>query len=527
MFISICTPALSIALLAAGACSAPATSQAPRTDTLIQSEATGAVDFRSANWLTDRTIVNSQGEKIAVVSDLILDRGTGRVAYLVARTGTTFGLGGRAIALPYDSLRWESAGNDRFITDMTANDMGRLPEYTPANWQSLNQPAKDDGNLLRQRLATDAATPADPYGGAMDKNQGARIEGEITAVERVRTTTFGEQVLISVRDAKGTVHKVALGPSWFVNGMPAAPLRGDHVVVTGFAMPRDPDRLTVASQLQIGDRSLKLRGTDGFPVWAMRTVEVDGQTYTAPYSRYLLLSTLPGMKVDCRGNDCGKVADVVLDRVSGEVGFLSIDPNQNFLGIGDTKRMIPWSVARVTLDGTVRIDASKDMVLSTIETPSDLSTLDRGGEAAKIYKAFDVRQPQFVRSVAAATVKPDGSNAWSLRGPVVDCIESDSAMVITGTVTEWTEVKFASGVKPARALRVRVGDRQDADELVLLGPSGYMDNQKPMCAKGDAVTIDACRTTVDGQRYWIARNVTCNGNRVVLLDRNHAPVWAQ
>lgn len=64
-------------------------------------------------------VVNNNGEEIAKVSDLILDRGSGRIEYIVIKTGTTFGLGGRAVAIPYGSFQWGSAGEDRFVLAST------------------------------------------------------------------------------------------------------------------------------------------------------------------------------------------------------------------------------------------------------------------------------------------------------------------------------------------------------------------------------------------------------------------------
>jgi sporulation protein YlmC with PRC-barrel domain len=206
---------------------------------------------------------------------------------------------------------------------------------------------------------------------------------------------FGEQVMMTVLTTDGTTRKIALGPSWYVNSADAAPMRGDKVVVETLALPRDPDQLLAGTHLRTGKHELELRESNGAPVWNLNLVESGEHTYTTPYSRYLLMSTLPGMKIDCRGSDCGKVQDVVLDRNSGEIAFLSIDPNENFLGISDTKRMIPWSVATVTLRDVVRIDASKDMVLASPETPTDLATLNHGTHADRMYKAFDVPAPRF------------------------------------------------------------------------------------------------------------------------------------
>ncbi len=525
---SICIPiltALTLALVAGT--STPALAQSADTPAWQSSTVAPTVDFRSSHWLSERVVVNNNGEEIAKVSDLILDRGSGRIEYIVIKTGTTFGLGGRAVAIPYGSFRWESAGEDRFVLASTAEQLKQFPEYTPESWKAMKEVSKDEKSILRQKLAADATSASDPYFGTLDVAKQERISGEIKNVERVRTSTFGEQVEITVQTAEGPDRRIALGPSWYINGTPAAPMRGDQVVVETLALPRDPDQLLAGTEFRNGDRQMHLRGSDGSPVWALKTVESDGHVYSTPYSRYLLMSHLPGMKVDCRGSECGKVRDVILDRRSGEIGFLSIDPNQNFLGISDTKRLLPWSVATVTLDGVVRIDASKEMVLASPETPADLSALSSGTHAERVYKAFGVPAPSFEAREPVSAALPDAGNAWSARGPIITAIEHESAKSIEGKVIDITEIKFEKGIQPARAVKVRMAGDGGGEELVLLGPSWYMENQKAICQAGDSVSLDICRTTVDGRQYWIARSLECKNSRVVLIDPNNTPAWAR
>jgi sporulation protein YlmC with PRC-barrel domain len=445
---------------------------------------------------------------------------------VVITTGATFGLGGRAVAIPYGAFRWET-GKDRFLLASTAEQLKQFPEYTPESWKAMKESLKDDKNTLRQKLAADAASPSDPYAGNLDAAKKARVEGEITKVERTRTSTFGEQVVITVQPADGPARRITLGPSWYINGSAAAPMRGDKAVVDTLALPRDPDQLLAGTHLKTADRELHLRDSDGSAAWSLKTVESDGKTYSAPYSRYLLLSNLPGMTIDCRGDELGKVHDIILDRNSGEIGFLSIDPNENFLGISDTKRLVPWSVATVTIDGTVRVDASKDMVLASPETPTDLSKLNTGGTAELAYAAYKVAAPRFEAQRPVLAGAPTKDTAWAAHGSILGAIERDSAKTFQGKVIEMTEIRFEGGVQPARALKIRMAGDGNAEELVLLGPAWYMDNQKPVCRAGDSIKVDACRTTIDGRPYWIAKSVDCKDARVVLLDASNAPAWAQ
>jgi len=76
---------------------------------------TGATVFRSSRWIAERGVISNTGEAIANVTDIIIDRGTGRIDYLVLKTNTTFGLGGRMVLVPYPEFRLDPASKDRFV----------------------------------------------------------------------------------------------------------------------------------------------------------------------------------------------------------------------------------------------------------------------------------------------------------------------------------------------------------------------------------------------------------------------------
>jgi sporulation protein YlmC with PRC-barrel domain len=448
----------------------------------------------------------------------------------------------------------------------TAEQLKQYPEYTPETWKSMKDYKKDaddhkhdsDGRDKqdRDRKSTDPNRPSDPtnasdddkrhenaskqsfhqrmstdsittdaYVNSYDVSRKGRIEGVVRKVERTRVGDAGEQVIVTVEGNDGTTRRVALGPSWYVNATPAAPMRGDKVVIDTYGMKDSSDQV-VATQVRSDRHNLALRDAEGRPSWALNSVESGGRSYNRSYSRFILASDLDGKKIDCRGNECGKVEDVIIDRGSGSVAFLSIDPNENFLGIGDKKRLVPWSVATVNLDGTVHIDASKDMVLATMETPKDLHTLNSDAQVERISTAYNVDAPRFepVKYVAADR---DMHDSWAPNGTVLKAIEKDSTKTITGTVTGFTDVKFTNGVNNARAMKVRMEGNQNSEELVLIGPSWYMENQKVVCDSGDAVKMEVCRTNIDGKRYWMAKTIDCNENRVVILSGNNTPTWTQ
>lgn len=104
-----------------------------------------------------------------------------------------------------------------------------------------------------------------------------------------------------------------------------------------------------------------------------------------------LASALRGAEIRCAADECGKVDDLIVEVRTGRVVFLSIDPNQNFLGIGDTKRLAPWPAARWNADDeVVTLRATREQITSAPETPRDLKTIANTERVAAIYRGYGV-----------------------------------------------------------------------------------------------------------------------------------------
>jgi hypothetical protein len=82
---------------------------------------TSAPDFRSGRWMSSRPVVNANNESIADASEFILDRGSARVAYIVVKTGSFLGMGGRSVAIPFTSFGWETG--DRLVLNVTPEQL--------------------------------------------------------------------------------------------------------------------------------------------------------------------------------------------------------------------------------------------------------------------------------------------------------------------------------------------------------------------------------------------------------------------
>lgn len=310
-------------------------------------------------------------------------------------------------------------------------------------------------------------------------------------------------------------------------------MRGDKVVIDAYSLDRSPDNALVGRSMKISGNELAFRNDTGGPLWAVpqgAPPKRDNQTldeaaFASPTWRSLLASELSDRKVVCRGQESGKVNDLIIDRSSGQIAMLSIDPNENFLGIADTKRLVPWDVATVAVDGTLRIDASKEMVLASPDTPSDLAKLNNGATARMVYKAYDVDVPAFRKAQAASR---DGWNStddkWRSTGPILNGVASGPSQTVEGQVVEFTRVDFGDGTSPAKAVRIKT---PSGEQTVLLGPAAYADTQPECCTRGKRVSIEAVKVRIDGKEQLLARRVQAEGKNTTLIDSSNKPVWDQ
>lgn len=545
--------------------------QSGMQSTDMNSRMNRAADYRSCHWLTGRDVANSSDETIGEVSDMVVDRGSGRVTHVVVKTGTTLGMGGRAVLIPYNEFQWQ-ASRERLMLNTSAENLSSYPNFTANDWRGLrestppqtnlygpgdraatnnpdtyspsagaNQPGvsrSGDNRTGTDRTGTDrtgtdrsgtgqsgtgqsgtgqsgtgqsgsgtgqsgqsgtgqsgtggtgqsgtgqsgtgqsgtgqsgtgqggsgmgqsgqsgtsgtgqtgdrrsgigenqdrrsgigstqdrrsgisdqqgrrgtgqaeslnewmwsrSSNTTENYGQQWDMSLKQRIDGEIKRVERSYSPHYGEQIIVEVAAQDGTTKKIAMGPSWYLSGGETPLMRGERISV-------DVVPINIATSATINGREITLRNTDGSAAWGGSSFKQGTSSYSAPYYRSALVSEIRGAQLDCRGTTCGRVDDVIIDVSNGSVAFLSIDPNQNFMGIADTKRLVPWGVATIAMDGRVRIDANKDMVAASMKTPTDLKSLSSAGAADSIYNAYQIQPP-------SRDAWQDDSSSWNQR----------------------------------------------------------------------------------------------------------------
>lgn len=527
-----------------------------------------APEFRSARWMDDRGVLNPAGEHIATMTDFIVDRGSGRIEYGIVKSGAVLGLGGKEIAIPYGNFEWNTR-QEKLVLNLEKDQLLAQPEFSAKEWDRAMARSGGEGeSALRDSLHKSSSGMRDPYDGKLAGAKATKIEGEIISVNRDRTAgefrgadkplgqdrrdqdikdhdlkdkdltdkdpkdrsdtdlktdrdhkdradkphmtrSSGENVWLTVRTDDGAMRRVVLGPSWYVSSGKVTPMRGQRVVIDGVAPADDADKAIVARTITIDGQQIVLRTEDHAPLW-MSPPATDQSGPSGAARRYVLLSTLTGASVDCRGVKCGNVHDVIIERESGEIAFLSIDPDKNFLGIGDARRLVPWQVATVFVDGDVHLDANREMVLASPETPGDLTTLNR---AESVYRAYGIDAPDY-----RVTGRADaGRGRW---GPVYAAMDRDSRATLTGTVIEVSDQRISDDLPSARVMKLRTSD---GEKLVLLGPADAVQAGVPD-HDGDAIVVETYRTTIDGKPYLVARTINVDGRQITLLE-NTGNVW--
>jgi len=78
--------------------------------------------------LKGTNVVNDQNEKIGTLDDVIIGR-DGSALFAVLQVGGFLGLGGRLVAVPFQSLNLEDDGRKIVLPGATKDELKKLPEF--------------------------------------------------------------------------------------------------------------------------------------------------------------------------------------------------------------------------------------------------------------------------------------------------------------------------------------------------------------------------------------------------------------
>ncbi len=106
-------------------------------------------EWRAANYI-GKPIVNSAGEKIGDVSDLLFDR-TGKISTVVVGVGGFLGLGAKQVGLPFEAVTYADKNGDRQImVPLTKEALQSAPDYTFTEKTSFDKVKEKAGEVAEK-----------------------------------------------------------------------------------------------------------------------------------------------------------------------------------------------------------------------------------------------------------------------------------------------------------------------------------------------------------------------------------------
>jgi sporulation protein YlmC with PRC-barrel domain len=78
-------------------------------------------------------VVNSAGENLGDIKDLMVDVGSGQVTYAVVEFGGFLGMGSKLFAIPLGAMQLDTA-NHQFILDQSKERLEQAPGFDKDHW---------------------------------------------------------------------------------------------------------------------------------------------------------------------------------------------------------------------------------------------------------------------------------------------------------------------------------------------------------------------------------------------------------
>lgn len=81
-------------------------------------------------------VMNSANENLGEISEVMLDKKTGQVAYVVLESGSFLGMGGKLFALPWNSINYDES-KDCFKLEIDKDRLKNAPGFDKDHWPDM------------------------------------------------------------------------------------------------------------------------------------------------------------------------------------------------------------------------------------------------------------------------------------------------------------------------------------------------------------------------------------------------------
>ena len=97
-------------------------------------------EVMAADTLEGDEVINTLGDELGEIKDIMLDVRSGRVAYAVLSSGGFLGLGDKLFAIPWSALTLD-ADRKCFVLDVDKEHLKEAPGFDEDHWPTMADPS--------------------------------------------------------------------------------------------------------------------------------------------------------------------------------------------------------------------------------------------------------------------------------------------------------------------------------------------------------------------------------------------------
>jgi hypothetical protein len=213
---------------------------------------------------------------------LVIDTRSGRIAYAVLSYGGVLGVGEKLFAVPWPALTL-NVDKKMFVLSVDKDKLKNAPGFDSDKWPDMNDLrwskdvhafyGSDPNWIYGYTGAGESAGTSrgwglnDQYHRAFKKDSIQTVEGSIGDMRKAAPMSgMDEAAMLNLQTDKETI-PVHLGPAWFIERQDRQFNQGERIKVTGSRVELNGKAVIIATEVERGNDTLRLREKNGRPCW--------------------------------------------------------------------------------------------------------------------------------------------------------------------------------------------------------------------------------------------------------------------
>ena len=91
-----------------------------------------------ASSIIGSDVCNPKGDNLGEIKEVVIDPGTGRVAYAVVSFGGFLGMGTKLFAIPFSAFEYDADENE-YVLDIAKDRLEAAPGFDADNWPAMSE----------------------------------------------------------------------------------------------------------------------------------------------------------------------------------------------------------------------------------------------------------------------------------------------------------------------------------------------------------------------------------------------------